>query len=97
MKEKRPQVTNSILRKKNGAGGIRLSEFRLYSKVVIFKTVGYWHKSRSIDQWNRIEKQVLNPSTSGQITTKMKRLYHEEETISSISGSGKTGQLYIKE
>ena len=60
------QIVKTTLREKR-PGDIMLSNFRLYYKTTVITTARYWHKSRFIAQWNRLQNLEINPYTYCQL------------------------------
>ena len=85
------------MKKKNGTERIRLHDCRLY-KATVVRTIWYWHKTKNIDQWNRLESPEIKPTIYGQlIHDKGGKTYSRGNIVFSISGAGETGQLHVKE
>ena len=47
---KRHRIANTLLKEKNKAGRLTLSNFKAYYKVTVVKTVWYWQNNTQIDE-----------------------------------------------
>ena len=54
MKFKRLRIAQTVFKKKNRVGGLKLPDFKTYYKATVNKIVYYLYQDEQIDQCNRI-------------------------------------------
>ena len=64
---KGPQISKTILKKKNEVREFTLPDFKTYDKATVIQTMWYWCKRRHTDQCNRLKSPEIYPYIFGQL------------------------------
>ena len=83
------------MRKKNADRGISLTDFRLYYKAILIKTIWFCHKNKNTPKQNRIETPEINPCTHEYLIFEKggRNIQWRKKSLL----AGETGQLHVRE
>jgi hypothetical protein len=62
-KGKKCRIAQTILNNNRTAGGITISDIKLYYRAIVIKTACYWYREIHGNQWNITENPALKPYT----------------------------------
>ena len=80
---KRSRISNSVLKEKSKAGGLTLSNFKIYYKATGLKTVWYWGKKETNTSMKQNREPRIDPHKNSQlISEKVANQHNRAKSLS---------------